>query len=631
MKSVIVGTAGHIDHGKTALVKALTGIDADRLEEEKRRGITIDLGFAHMEMPGSNGAAIRFGFVDVPGHERFVRNMLAGVGGIDLVLLVIAADEGIKPQTREHFDICRLLSIQRGVTVLTKSDLVDPDTLDVVRLEIEDFLRGSFLQNAPIVPVSALKGTGIEELKRELVRLAGDLPARDSHAMTRLPIDRVFTMKGFGTVVTGTLVAGTIRKEDELELFPSRKRVRVRGVQVHGSSATQAIAGERTALNLAGVEKDELARGMTLASPGLLQATSRLDVKLSLLSSAKPLKSGARVHLHAFASETVATVRLLQSKKMQPASDGFAQLQLADSLLLVPDDRFIIRQFSPVITIGGGVVLDAAPLKKMAADKRVKFLEIQSSGDLQARLRGRVTRYSEQGVTLAQLTAETGEKVSEIEAVLEKLVSADVVFCQRDWMVDAKIFRSMTANLQQLVSSFHSQNPLVPGISKDALREQAGLSELTFDAALSSAIATKQLAVTQDLVHLPGRGIHMKDEEAESRKTIEEAFASAGLKVPALKDVLAGLKIDKARAQKIVTLLLREKLLIKVSDDLVFHRSALERLRTLLAAQKAKNSKIKVGTFKDLTGVSRKYAIPLLEYLDRERVTKRVGDERIIL
>lgn len=631
MKSVIVGTAGHIDHGKTALVKALTGIDADRLEEEKRRGITIDLGFAHMEMPGSNGAAIRFGFVDVPGHERFVRNMLAGVGGIDLVLLVIAADEGIKPQTREHFDICRLLSIQRGVTVLTKSDLVDPDTLDVVRLEIEDFLRGSFLQNAPIVPVSALKGTGIEELKRELVRLAGDLPARDSHAMTRLPIDRVFTMKGFGTVVTGTLVAGTIRKEDELELFPSRKRVRVRGVQVHGSSATQAIAGERTALNLAGVEKDELARGMTLASPGLLQATSRLDVKLSLLSSAKPLKSGARVHLHAFASETVATVRLLQSKKMHPASDGFAQLQLADSLLLVPDDRFIIRQFSPVITIGGGVVLDAAPLKKMAADKRVKFLEIQSSGDLQARLRGRVTRYSEQGVTLAQLTAETGEKVSEIEAVLEKLVSADVVFCQRDWMVDAKIFRSMTANLQQLVSSFHSQNPLVPGISKDALREQAGLSELTFDAALSSAIATKQLAVTQDLVHLPGRGIHMKDEEAESRKTIEEAFASAGLKVPALKDVLAGLKIDKARAQKIVTLLLREKLLIKVSDDLVFHRSALERLRTLLAAQKAKNSKIKVGTFKDLTGVSRKYAIPLLEYLDRERVTKRVGDERIIL
>lgn len=631
MKSVIVGTAGHIDHGKTALVKALTGIDADRLEEEKRRGITIDLGFAHMEMPGSNGAAIRFGFVDVPGHERFVRNMLAGVGGIDLVLLVIAADEGIKPQTREHFDICRLLSIQRGVTVLTKSDLVDPDTLDVVRLEIEDFLRGSFLQNAPIVPVSALKGTGIEELKRELVRLAGDLPARDSHAMTRLPIDRVFTMKGFGTVVTGTLVAGTIRKEDELELFPSRKRVRVRGVQVHGSSATQATAGERTALNLAGVEKDELARGMTLASPGLLQATSRLDVKLSLLSSAKPLKSGARVHLHAFASETVATVRLLQSKKMQPASDGFAQLQLADSLLLVPDDRFIIRQFSPVITIGGGVVLDAAPLKKMAADKRVKFLEIQSSGDLQARLRGRVTRYSEQGVTLAQLTAETGEKVSEIEAVLEKLVSADVVFCQRDWMVDAKIFRSMTANLQQLVSSFHSQNPLVPGISKDALREQAGLSELTFDAALSSAIATKQLAVTQDLVHLPGRGIHMKDEEAESRKTIEEAFASAGLKVPALKDVLAGLKIDKARAQKIVTLLLREKLLIKVSDDLVFHRSALERLRTLLAAQKAKNSKINVGTFKDLTGVSRKYAIPLLEYLDRERVTKRVGDERIIL
>src|SRR5579859_7102328 len=372
MKSIIVGTAGHIDHGKTALVKALTGIDADRLDEEKRRGITIDLGFAHRDLPGRGGEILHLGFVDVPGHERFVRNMLAGVGGIDLVLLVIAADEGIKPQTREHFDICRLLSIQRGITVLTKSDLVDGDTLDVVRLEIEDFLRGSFLQNAPLVPVSSLKGTGIQELKHELVRLSGDLAARDSDAITRLPIDRVFTMKGFGTVVTGTLVAGSIRKEDELELFPSQKRVRVRGVQVHGSLASQAIAGERTALNLAGVDKDELARGMTLASPGLLHATSRVDVKLSLLSGVKPLKNSARVHLHAFASETIATVRLLEGKQLQPGSSTFAQLQLADGLLLVPGDRFIIRQFSPVITIGGGLVLDAFPLKKMADDERTQ-------------------------------------------------------------------------------------------------------------------------------------------------------------------------------------------------------------------------------------------------------------------
>ena len=631
MKSVIVGTAGHIDHGKTALVKALTGIDADRLEEEKRRGITIDLGFAHLEMPAPNGGIIRFGFVDVPGHERFVRNMLAGVGGIDLVLLVIAADEGIKPQTREHFDICRLLSIQRGITVLTKSDLVDRDTLDVVRMEVEDFLRDSFLQNAPIVPVSSLNGTGIPELQRELVRVAGDLPARDSHAITRLPIDRVFTMKGFGTVVTGTLVAGTIRKEDELELFPSRKRVRVRGVQVHSAPATQAIAGERTALNLAGVDKGDLARGMMLATPGLLQATSRLEVKLSLLPSTKPLKSGARLHLHAFASETVATVRLLDGKQLSSGSSAFAQLQLAESLLLTPGDRFIIRQFSPVITIGGGLVLDGSPLKKIAAGERIKSLEILSSGDLQAQLRMRVARHSQQGMAISQLISETGKQLSDIETTVAKLVTAGSLVRHRDWVVDAKVLESLLANLRQLVSSFHSHNPLVPGISKDALREQAALSEISFDAGLSSAIAVKQLAVTQDLVHLPGRGVEMKDEESESRKTIEQAFSSAGLKVPALKDVLAGLKIDKARAQKIVTLLLREKLLIKVSDDLVFHRTALDQLRTSLAAQKAKAPKINVAGFKDLTGVSRKYAIPLLEYLDRERVTKRVGDERVIL
>ena len=631
MKSVIVGTAGHIDHGKTALVRAVTGIDTDRLEEEKRRGITIDLGFAHLEMPASGGEVIRFGFVDVPGHERFVRNMLAGVSGIDLVLLVIAADEGIKPQTREHFDICRLLSVQRGITVLTKSDLVDQDTLDVVRLEVEDFLRGSFLQNAPIIPLSSLTGRGIGDLKRELVRMAGILPARNSSAIPRLPIDRVFTMKGFGTVVTGTLVAGTVGIEDELEIFPFGKHVRVRGVQVHGSSANRAIAGERTALNLVGVEKAELARGMTLSSPGLLHATSRMDVRLSLLSSAKPLKNGARLHLHAFASETIATVRLLADKQLPPASDGFAQLQLADSLLVLPGDHFIIRQFSPVMTIGGGIVVDALPLKRAAAPERLRFLETSGSGDRESIVLARIARRAQQGIMLAQLIVETGRTANEVEGLLTKLTSDGSIVRHRDWVIGARALRSAVENLEQLVSDFHSKNPLVPGISKDALREHAGLSETAFDATLGAALATKQVAVTQDLVHLPGRGVEMKDEEAESRKTIEQAFASAGLKVPSLKDVVSQLKIDKVRAHKIVTLLLREKLLIKVSDDLVFHRAALDQLRTSLSAQKAKNPKIDVAGFKDLTGVSRKYAIPLLEYLDREHVTKRVGEERVIL
>src|SRR6516164_1343575 len=310
MKSVIVGTAGHIDHGKTALVKVLTGIDADRLEEEKRRGITIDIGFAHLDLPGPAEDPFRLGFVDVPGHERFVRNMLAGVGGIDIVLLVIAADESIKPQTREHFDICRLLSVRRGITALTKSDLVDPETLEVVRLEVEEFLRNSFLDasRAPIVAVSSRTGAGIEDLRRALVEVAAEVPARDSMALTRLPIDRVFTMKGFGTVVTGTLISGTVRKEDELEVFPNGPRVRVRAVEVHGRGADQAGAGQRTALNLGGVTREQLARGMMLASPGVFRPTSHLDVELSLLSSAKPLKERSRVRFHSYTSEIMATL-----------------------------------------------------------------------------------------------------------------------------------------------------------------------------------------------------------------------------------------------------------------------------------------------------------------------------------
>lgn len=630
MKSIVVGTAGHIDHGKTALVKALTGIDADRLEEEKRRGITIDLGFAHMEMPALNGERIRFGFVDVPGHERFVRNMLAGIGGIDLVLLVVAADEGIKPQTREHFDICRLLGIRQGIVVLTKADLVDEETLDIVRLELEDYLRGSFLENTPIVPVSSLKGSGVEELRRVLVNAAQHVLARDSAAITRLPIDRVFSMKGFGTVVTGTLVAGAIHKEDELELFPSGKKVRIRGVQVHGKNEDEAVAGERTALNLSGVKKNNLERGMVLASPGTLQHSTRIDVELSLLPSAKPLKNGAKLHLHAFSSETVATIQLLGANTLKPGNKNFARLRASDPLLLVPGDRFIIRQFSPVITIGGGTVLDAAPVKMPATD-RVRFLMEQNAPEPCARVLARIKRRAENGITIPQLIAETGHKREQLAPQLTKLKTDNAIVQHSNLLLGAQEFRSIVEKLRSLVSEFHARNPLAAGSSKEELRGLAMLSDEAFAAVLNDAVKNRTLAVNGDLIHLPGRGIVMKDEESQSRKTIEQAFAAAGLKVPALKDVLAGLNIDKQRAQKIVTLLLREKVLIKISDDLVFHQSAIADLRKTIAAKKTQSPKIDVGAFKDLTGVSRKYAIPLLEYLDRERVTRREGDQRVIL
>jgi selenocysteine-specific elongation factor len=631
MKSVIVGTAGHIDHGKTALVKALTGIDADRLEEEKRRGITIDIGFAHLELALPGGETLRLGFVDVPGHERFVRNMLAGVGGIDLVLLVIAADESIKPQTREHFDICRLLSVRRGIAVLTKSDLVERETLDVVRLEVEEFLRNSFLDSAhsPIVAVSSLTGAGLDGLRRALVQVAGEVQARDSTALPRLPIDRVFTMKGFGAVVTGTLVSGTIRKEDDLEVFPAGQRVRVRGVQVHGQPAEQAVAGQRTAVNLAGVATQELARGMVLAPPATFHSTSRVDVSLGLLPSAKPLKDRARVHFHAYTSETIATVALFGKKQVAPGETAFAHLRLAEPTLLLPGDRFIMRQFSPVVTIGGGAVLDASPIPRMPGQDA--FLKILAEGDAQSILRTRIARRNHDGIALAQLIAETGWPRLVIEAHLAESLRQGQVLRFGDRIVHAPALEGLKLFMTSTVASFHEENPLVAGIGKEQLREQVKANSDVFTAALEMLVREEKLEVAGELVRLPGRGVVMKDEEAESKTIIENAFVSAGLKVPALKDVLAGLKVDKARAQKIVTLLLRDKILVKISEDLVFHRDALGDLRKQMASEKAKSPKIGVSRFKDLTGVSRKYAIPLLEYLDRERVTRRVGDERVIL
>jgi len=632
MHSVIIGTAGHIDHGKTALVKALTGIDADRLEEEKRRGITIDIGFAHLDLLGPDGQVLRLGFVDVPGHERFVRNMLAGVSGIDVVLLVIAADESIKPQTREHFDICQLLSVRRGITVLTKSDLVDAETLDVVKLEVEDFLAGSFLdpKHSPIIPISSLTGAGLDELKRALAQIASEIPVRDSSALARLPIDRVFTMKGFGTVVTGTLISGTVRREDELELFPQSKRVRVRGVQVHGSQAEQAIAGQRTALNLSGVSTGDLARGMVLAPPSMFHPTSRLDVSLSLLPGARPLKDRARVHLHAYTFETIATVALFGAKQITPGETAFAQLRLAAPTLLLPADRFIIRQFSPVITIGGGIVLDAAPFTKRPKDHG-PFLQTLAEGDPAQVLLARTARRSKQGLHLVQAIAETGWPGAGVERALAPAVQRGEIIRIGELLIHGHSFRALQSDLLAAMASFHQQNRLAPGISKEALREKLDLTPEILGASVNQLVQSKKIEVAGDVVRLPGHGVEMKDEEAESKTLIEDAFSTAGLKVPALKDVLAGVKVDKARAQKIVTLLLREKVLVKISEDLIFHRTALDDLRKRVAAEKAKSATMDVARFKDLTGVTRKYAIPLLEYLDREHVTRRGGDERIIL
>jgi len=619
MKNIIIGSAGHIDHGKTALVRALTGIDTDRLKEEKQRGISIDLGFAHLQISQN----VRLGFVDVPGHERFIKNMLAGVGGIDLVLFVIAADESIKPQTREHFDICRLLGIRNGIVVLTKSDMVDNDLIELVRLEVDEFVRGSFLENAPIVAVSSTTGAGLADLRAEIEKMAGSVAEKDASQYFRLPIDRAFSMRGFGTVVTGTLVSGSVHVEQEVELHPARQRVRVRGIQVHGASVREASAGQRTALNIAGVEAAEMRRGMLLAEAERFRATTQVDCVFELLASAKPLKHRAPVHFHAGTAEVEAEMRRLRgTEALQPGARDYVRFLLSEPLLLLPGDRFIVRMFSPVVTIGGGTVLDIAGPRRAAPD-RMRVLKSSPLADRIALLVSEA-RY---GVGMPELVARTGL----LEADIRKAVaSAPVIGFESPqfWLLDSKWAARQLEIIHETLKQFHRKNPLVAGLSKEELRSKQlpGAPPWLMDALLARA---KALAVDGETVRLASHQISLKQDEAEASAKIESAFQAAGLAVPSMNEVLGKSGVEGNRARNILQLLLRDKRLVRVSDELVFHTSAIRSLRELLA--KKKGARFAVPEFKDWTGISRKYAIPLLEFLDRERVTRREGDSRVVL
>jgi selenocysteine-specific elongation factor len=631
-KSVIVGTAGHIDHGKSLLVEALTGTHPDRLAEEKRRGITIDLGFAFLEENG-----VRFGFVDVPGHERFVSNMLAGAAGIDVVLLVIAADESIKPQTREHFDICRLLGVERGVVALTKSDLVDADSLELVRLEAEDFLRRSFLERAPIVPVSAKTGAGLAELKQALRNAATEVQGKDAARHFRLPIDRAFAMKGFGSVVTGTLISGSVGPGDEVELFPGGVKLRVRGVQSGGKAVDRATPGQRTAVNLAGIDHAALKRGMVLASPGKFRKTRRIDVRLQLLASARKMKQGARAHFHAGTVETIAEVFFHGQKELPPGGSAFANLKLQDEVLVLPGDRFIVRQFSPVVTIGGGVILDPLARRPMLKDSgRAAFLADLERGSREEILSA-MTERALLGLAFEEIVARTAWTEKEIRDTVGKLSSTGrvkTVSTEPLVLISGKIFEEVCKKTFEKVDKFQKENPLSPGMPREDLRASLGrrVRTETFRAVLEELVAQKKLDAQGELVKKAGSEIALQPEEARAKEQIEAAFASAGLAVPSVKEVLAKLSVEAKRSEKLVQILLREKNLVRVTTELVFHRQALARLRDQLSAyKKAKGDRISVPVFKELTGITRKYAIPLLEYLDRERVTRRVGDERVIL
>ena len=633
IQHVIVGTAGHIDHGKSTLVEALTGTHPDRLEEEKRRGITIDLGFAFLSLDGA-----RLGFVDVPGHEKFVRNMLTGAGGIDVVLLVVAADESIKPQTREHFEICQLLGIPGGLVAITKADLVEPDVLGLVKLEVEEFVRGSFLHGAAIVPVSARTGAGLDTLKAELLRSAQAAPKKDASRHFRLPIDRSFAMKGFGTVVTGTLVAGSVNVEDEVELYPAGRRLRVRGLHSGGTPVERAVAGQRTAVNLAGIDHAEIVRGMSLALPGIFEPSDRVDTRITVLASAKRVKNRTRVHFHQGTAETIAEVILLEGDELAPGTSGYAQLRLKEKALLLPGDRFILRQFSPVVTVGGGSVVDARPARHRRSDASVVFVLQTLAGGNHEEILLAMAEAKNGGLAAAEVITRTGWTEAEVATAVRKLADCRKLRIISDTqqplaMASARAVAECSEVLRTAVDAFHRENPLLPGILRHNLRRRCGSRRVDlFETSLNDLVKACELAIAGDLVQRAGRPLALAPEEQRAKELIERDFESAGLEVPSLAAVLAKLPVESQRAQKILQILLREKVLVRVTEDLVFHRSAVARLREQLARyREEKGARLPIPAFKELTGVTRKYAIPLLEYLDRQQVTRRVGDERVIL
>jgi selenocysteine-specific elongation factor len=628
MKHVVVGTAGHIDHGKSTLVLALTGTDPDRLQEEKARGITIDLGFAHT----TEGDAV-LSFVDVPGHERFVRNMLAGAGGMDLVMLHVAADESVMPQTREHFEICRLLRVPAGLTVITKSDLVDPETVDVVRLEIQELVAGSFLDGAPIVAVSARTGAGLPDLRRTLAELAHGVRGRPASGPPRLPIDRVFSMRGFGTVVTGTLVSGTIRQDDELHLVPSDRRIKVRGLQVHGQPRPEAMAGQRAAVNLAGVEVADIARGETLTAPGAVTATRRVDVEIELLPDARPVRHGSRVRFHQGTRELQARVAVASGPDIAAGSTALARIHLDSAAALVRGDRFILRTYSPPATIGGGIVLDPSPPRRgvRTAAAASRFARL-SAGETDAVL-SMVEESGLQGLPKPHLHGRAGVAWDERDRFVDALARSGAVVVLGDSIFPARRLEEMSGRVLAAVKEHHARHPLEEGIPREELRERlfSGAATVAFDRVVDALSGAGQI-VARDRIALRGHSLALTDEEAKARDAMVAAFEQAALAPPDGVELAARIGTRKDVFERMAGLLVRQKVLVRVGD-LLFHESALRRLKDEVRSLKADQGtdRIDVGTFKDRYQVTRKYAIPLLEFLDRERVTRRVGDARLIL
>ncbi len=637
---IIVGTAGHIDHGKTTLVKALTGIDADRLPEEKQRGITIDIGFAELDL-----GDLHIGFVDVPGHEKFVKNMLAGASGIDLVALVIASDEGVMPQTREHFEICRLLETKTGLIVLTKTDLVDEELMELVKLDASELVEHSFLENAPMIAVSAKTGEGVEELKAALKNLAAKIPVAKDESLARLPIDRSFSIKGFGAVVTGTLVSGEICEADEMEILPIAKKVRVRGIQTHGKTVKIARAGQRTAVNLGGIEQSEITRGMVLTALNVLRPTQILDTEIEVLKGAKKsLKSRQRVRVHLGTIEALARVQVLnQTGEIKQGEKDFAQLRLEIPVVTIPGERFIARSYSPQITVAGGQILDAQANRHRRRDISGvrKYLEnlIQAKNDKSKQIKLFLEIAGESGLTFNDLQARTGWRGEILRNAIAENVGKKAIIEAEVFYVARTPFESLKAKTLSEIENHHRREPLSKGILRETLREKvfSHLPAEVFRATLSYLEKDGIISAAKDVVRANSFNQELSGDEKPVREKLEKIYQRARLEVPTLENALlesiGGTKLKKEHARKIFQLFLNSGEIVKVTEDFYFANAALDELITKLKAFAAKTPDrlIDVAAFKDIANVSRKYAIPLLEYFDREKITRRAGDKRLIL
>jgi len=633
MKHVVLGTAGHIDHGKTSLIKALTGVDCDRLKEEKERGITIELGFTSMNLP----SGLTISIVDVPGHEKFVRHMVAGATGIDLVVLVIAADEGIMPQTREHLDICQLLRVKRGLVALTKIDLVEKDWLELVQEEIRDFIKGTFLEGGAIVPLSVVTGEGLEALTTEIDRLAQEIEERSAEGLFRLPIDRVFTMKGFGTVITGTIIAGKISVGDTLEVLPHSLEAKVRGIQVHGKPVESATAGLRVGVNFQSLEKTVIERGNVLAQAQTLKPTKALDVAFRLLpTSPRPLKNRSPVRLHVGTVETLGRVIILDREEIKGGEEALLQIRLEESIVALPGDRLVIRSYSPIFTIGGGEVLDAFPSRHKRFSPLVKeeLTILQKSGE-EEKLSLFLLKAGPSGLSWPELVRRSNLPPSRLKARIEYLASTGEIILfdsERRRYIHSRVMADLKRTGLDYLKEFHQKNPLQSGALKEEVKTKLPpqVDARLFNHLLSILSEEKKVIVEKETIRLITHTIALKDEEKDLRKKIIILYARGNLQPPVVKEALAELGVSESEFKLVIQLLTKEGLLVKVKDDLYFYQEALKELEGKVVDFLKQHKEMNPTQFKDLSQVSRKFAIPLLEYFDAQKLTVRVGDKRVL-